>query len=54
MAGLVGVKNAFDVLLASEDVSSRFKQEALLLDKIAFHGFELVISSDTPTIGPPK
>jgi hypothetical protein len=47
MAGLVGVKNAFDVLLASEDVSSRFKQEALLLDKIAFHGFELVTEAES-------
>lgn len=48
MNGLVGVKNSFDIMLATDDVSSTLKREALLLDKIAFHGFELV-TEDRPS-----
>ncbi len=31
MSGLVGVKNAFDVLLTTEDVSARLKREAIFV-----------------------
>lgn len=42
MTGLIGVKNAFDILLATEDIRGTLKREVLLLDKIAFHGLELI------------